>query len=107
MLLCPCALHPCTPPPVTPVTSRPPPGCAAFLEQPTLAFVRLKAAVTLDAVLDVPLPVRFLVVVLGPDTPHISYHEIGRTVATMMSERVRLTWHQHQHWHCHRHCHPG
>nr|XP_021139162.1 band 3 anion transport protein isoform X2 [Columba livia] len=63
-------------------------GCAAFLEQPTLAFVRLKAAVTLDAVLDVPLPVRFLVVVLGPDTPHISYHEIGRTVATMMSERV-------------------
>ncbi|XP_071674148.1 band 3 anion transport protein isoform X6 [Patagioenas fasciata] len=63
-------------------------GCAAFLEQPTLAFVRLKAAVTLDAVLDVPLPVRFLLVVLGPDTPHISYHEIGRAVATMMSERV-------------------
>ncbi|NXT29806.1 B3AT protein, partial [Syrrhaptes paradoxus] len=60
-------------------------GCAAFLEQPTLAFVRLKAAVTLDAV---PLPVRFLLVVLGPDSPHISYHEIGRAVATMMSERV-------------------
>ncbi|XP_075378778.1 band 3 anion transport protein [Mycteria americana] len=63
-------------------------GCAAFLEQPTLAFVRLKAAVTLDAVLNVPLPVRFLFVVLGPNTPHISYHEIGRAVATMMSERV-------------------
>ncbi|XP_074417811.1 band 3 anion transport protein isoform X1 [Larus michahellis] len=63
-------------------------GCAAFLEQPTLAFVRLKAAVTLDAVLEVPLPVRFLFVVLGPDTPNVSYHEIGRAVATMMSERV-------------------
>uniref|UniRef100_A0A8C4TRR3 Anion exchange protein n=1 Tax=Falco tinnunculus TaxID=100819 RepID=A0A8C4TRR3_FALTI len=63
-------------------------GCAAFLEQPTLAFVRLKDAVMLDAVLDVPLPVRFLFVVLGPDSPHISYHEIGRAVATMMSERV-------------------
>ncbi|XP_009462893.1 PREDICTED: band 3 anion transport protein [Nipponia nippon] len=63
-------------------------GCAAFLEQPTLAFVRLKAAVTLDAILDVPLPVRFLLVVLGPDTPHVSYHEIGRAIATMMSERV-------------------
>ncbi|KAM6233955.1 band 3 anion transport protein [Spheniscus humboldti] len=63
-------------------------GCAAFLEQPTLAFVRLKAAVTLDAVLDVPVPVRFLFVVLGPDTPHVSYHEIGRAVSTMMSERV-------------------
>ncbi|XP_074023077.1 band 3 anion transport protein isoform X1 [Numenius arquata] len=63
-------------------------GCAAFLEQPTLAFVRLKAAVTLDAVLEVPLPVRFLFVVLGPDSPNVSYHEIGRAVATMMSERV-------------------
>ncbi|NXE43868.1 B3AT protein, partial [Ptilorrhoa leucosticta] len=63
-------------------------GCAAFLEQPVLAFVRLKDAVTLDGVLDVSLPVRFLVVVLGPDTPQISYHEIGRAIATMMSERV-------------------
>ncbi|XP_042643397.1 band 3 anion transport protein isoform X6 [Tyto alba] len=63
-------------------------GCAAFLEQPMLAFVRLKDAVTLDTVLHVPLPVRFLFVVLGPDSPHISYHEIGRAVATMMSERV-------------------
>ncbi|NXR47953.1 B3AT protein, partial [Hippolais icterina] len=63
-------------------------GCAAFLEQPTLAFVRLKDAVTLDGVLDVPIPARFLVVVLGPDTPQISYHEIGRAIGTMMSERV-------------------
>ncbi|NXD44198.1 B3AT protein, partial [Copsychus sechellarum] len=63
-------------------------GCAAFLEQPTLAFVRLKDAVTMDGVLDVSIPVRFLVVVLGPDSPQISYHEIGRAIATMMSERV-------------------
>ncbi|KAF4804474.1 Band 3 anion transport protein [Turdus rufiventris] len=63
-------------------------GCAAFLEQPVLAFVRLKDAVTMDGVLDVSIPVRFLVVVLGPDTPQISYHEIGRAIATMMSERV-------------------
>lgn len=63
-------------------------GCAAFLEQPMLAFVRLKDAVALDGVLDVSVPVRFLAVVLGPDTPQISYHEIGRAIATMMSERV-------------------
>lgn len=56
-----------------------------------LAFVRLKDAVTMDGVLDVSIPVRFLVVVLGPDTPQISYHEIGRAIATMMSERVRVT----------------
>ncbi|NWZ86845.1 B3AT protein, partial [Poecile atricapillus] len=63
-------------------------GCAAFLEQPMLAFVRLKDAVTLDGVLDVSIPARFLVVVLGPDAPQISYHEIGRAIGTMMSERV-------------------
>uniref|UniRef100_A0A8V5GXV5 Anion exchange protein n=1 Tax=Melopsittacus undulatus TaxID=13146 RepID=A0A8V5GXV5_MELUD len=65
-------------------------GCAAFLDQPTLAFVRLKAAVMLDGILDVSLPIRFLLVLLGPDSPHISYHELGRAVATMMSERVFL-----------------
>nr|XP_060637112.1 band 3 anion transport protein isoform X3 [Anolis sagrei ordinatus] len=63
-------------------------GCATFLERPTLAFVRLKDAVELDSVLEVPVPVRFLFVVLGPDSPHTSYHEIGRAISTMMSERV-------------------
>ncbi|ETE64825.1 Band 3 anion transport protein, partial [Ophiophagus hannah] len=65
-------------------------GCATFLDRPTLAFVRLKEAVELDSVLEVPVPVRFLFVVLGPDSPHISYHEIGRAVSTMMSERRTL-----------------
>ncbi|XP_068775327.1 band 3 anion transport protein isoform X2 [Struthio camelus] len=63
-------------------------GCVAFLEQPTLAFVRLKDAVPLDAILEEPLPVRFLFVLLGPDSPRVSYHEIGRAVATMMSDHV-------------------
>ncbi|KAK9396865.1 band 3 anion transport protein [Crotalus adamanteus] len=63
-------------------------GCATFLDRPTLAFVRLKEAVELDSVLEVPVPVRFLFVVLGPDSPHITYHEIGRAISTMMSERV-------------------
>ncbi|XP_030397582.1 band 3 anion transport protein [Gopherus evgoodei] len=62
-------------------------GRATFLDHPTLAFVRLKEAVELDLVLQVPVPVRFLFMVLGPDSPHISYHEIGRAVSTMMAER--------------------
>ncbi|XP_074797048.1 band 3 anion transport protein isoform X2 [Natator depressus] len=62
-------------------------GRAAFLDHPTLAFVRLREAVELDLVLQVPVPVRFLFMVLGPDSPHISYHEIGRAVSTMMAER--------------------
>uniref|UniRef100_A0A8D0H8M6 Anion exchange protein n=2 Tax=Sphenodon punctatus TaxID=8508 RepID=A0A8D0H8M6_SPHPU len=63
-------------------------GCAPFLDHPTLAFVRLKDAMNLESVLEVPLPVRFLFIVLGPQSPHTSYHEIGRSVSTMMSERV-------------------
>ncbi|CAM5178226.1 unnamed protein product [Eretmochelys imbricata] len=62
-------------------------GRAAFLDHPTLAFVRLREAVELDLVLQVSVPVRFLFMVLGPDSPHISYHEIGRAVSTMMAER--------------------
>ncbi|XP_069490400.1 band 3 anion transport protein isoform X2 [Ambystoma mexicanum] len=63
-------------------------GCTAFLEKPTLAFVRLKEAVELASVLEVPLPVRFLLVILGPESPHTSYHEIGRALSAMMAERV-------------------
>ncbi|KAG8446950.1 hypothetical protein GDO86_014406 [Hymenochirus boettgeri] len=63
-------------------------GCVSFLEQPTLAFVRLKEAVHLDSVLEVPLPVRFLFVLLGPENPNTSYHEVGRAVSSMMAERV-------------------
>uniref|UniRef100_A0A8C7EEQ1 Solute carrier family 4 member 2 n=1 Tax=Nothoprocta perdicaria TaxID=30464 RepID=A0A8C7EEQ1_NOTPE len=33
-----------------------PPGCVEFLDQPTMAFVRLQEAVELDAVLEVPVP---------------------------------------------------
>ncbi|XP_025910200.1 band 3 anion transport protein [Nothoprocta perdicaria] len=63
-------------------------GSVPALEQPVLAFVRLKEAAVLDAVLAVPLPVRFLVVLLGPKSRHVSYGEIGHAVATMMSDRV-------------------
>ncbi|XP_060111244.1 band 3 anion transport protein [Heteronotia binoei] len=63
-------------------------GCAPLLDRPTLAFVRLKDAVEMDSVLEVSVPVKFLFVVLGPDPHYTTYHEIGRAIATMMSERV-------------------
>nr|P15575.1 RecName: Full=Band 3 anion transport protein; AltName: Full=Solute carrier family 4 member 1 [Gallus gallus]AAA48753.1 erythrocyte anion transport protein [Gallus gallus] len=62
-------------------------ACAAFLEQPLLALVRLGAPCP-DAVLAVPLPVRFVLTVLGPDSPRLSYHEIRRAAATVMADRV-------------------
>ncbi|XP_010329790.3 band 3 anion transport protein isoform X2 [Saimiri boliviensis] len=62
-------------------------GRAAFLERPVLGFVRLQEAAELEAV-ELPVPVRFLFVLLGPEDPHIDYTQLGRAAATLMSERV-------------------
>ncbi|XP_041857415.1 anion exchange protein 3 isoform X3 [Melanotaenia boesemani] len=62
-------------------------GCVEFLEQPAMAFVRLSEAVLLESVLEVPVPVRFLFVLLGPSQSSVDYHEIGRSFATLMSDK--------------------
>ncbi|ELV11230.1 Band 3 anion transport protein, partial [Tupaia chinensis] len=65
-------------------------GRAAFLEHPVLGFVRLQEAAELEAV-ELPVPVRFLFVLLGPEAPHTDYTQLGRAAATLMSERVFRT----------------
>lgn len=65
-------------------------GRATFLERPVLGFVRLQEAATLEA-LELPVPVRFLLVLLGPEAPHTDYTQLGRAAATLMSERVFRT----------------
>ncbi|KAI1889255.1 hypothetical protein AGOR_G00177260 [Albula goreensis] len=62
-------------------------GSVDFLDQPTMAFVRLQEAVELDSVLEVPIPVRFLFILLGPSTTNMDYHEIGRSISTLMSDK--------------------
>ncbi|XP_068200027.1 anion exchange protein 2b isoform X2 [Antennarius striatus] len=62
-------------------------GSVDFLEQPTMAFVRLQQAVELESVLEVPVPVRFLFVLLGPPTTSMDYHQIGRSISTLMSDK--------------------
>ncbi|XP_035250314.1 anion exchange protein 3 isoform X3 [Anguilla anguilla] len=62
-------------------------GCVEFLEQPAMAFVRLNEAVLLESVLEVPVPVRFLFVLLGPSQANMDYHEIGRSISTLMSDK--------------------
>ncbi|XP_041118012.1 anion exchange protein 3-like isoform X2 [Polyodon spathula] len=62
-------------------------GCVEFLEQPAMAFVRLNEAILLESVLEVPVPVRFLFVLLGPSQSNIDYHEIGRSISTLMSDK--------------------
>ncbi len=65
-------------------------GSVDFLDQPTMAFVRLQEAVLLESVLEVPIPVRFLFVLLGPPNVNIDYHQIGRSISTLMSDKVGL-----------------
>ncbi|KAF3695128.1 Anion exchange protein 3 [Channa argus] len=62
-------------------------GCVDFLEQPAMAFVRLSEAVLLESVLEVPVPVRFIFVLLGPIQSNVDYHEIGRSFSTLMSDK--------------------
>ncbi|XP_061764076.1 electrogenic sodium bicarbonate cotransporter 1-like isoform X3 [Nerophis ophidion] len=63
-------------------------GEVDFLETPFVAFVRLQNAVMLGALTEVPVPTRFLFVLLGPKGKAKSYHEIGRSIATLMSDEV-------------------
>ncbi|KAM8823217.1 anion exchange protein 2b isoform 3-T5 [Spinachia spinachia] len=62
-------------------------GSVDFLEQTTMAFVRLLEAVELESVLEVPVPVRFLFVLLGPPSTSMDYHQIGRSISTLMSDK--------------------
>uniref|UniRef100_A0A8C9T9I6 Anion exchange protein n=1 Tax=Scleropages formosus TaxID=113540 RepID=A0A8C9T9I6_SCLFO len=62
-------------------------GCMESLEQPAMAFVRLGEAALLESVLEVPVPVRFLFLLLGPSQCNLDYHEIGRSFSTLMCDK--------------------
>uniref|UniRef100_A0A8C9T157 Anion exchange protein n=1 Tax=Scleropages formosus TaxID=113540 RepID=A0A8C9T157_SCLFO len=61
--------------------------CVCVLEQPAMAFVRLGEAALLESVLEVPVPVRFLFLLLGPSQCNLDYHEIGRSFSTLMCDK--------------------
>ncbi|XP_017281821.1 solute carrier family 4 member 4a isoform X3 [Kryptolebias marmoratus] len=63
-------------------------GEVDFLDAPFVAFVRLHQAVMLGALTEVPVPTRFLFILLGPKGQAKSYHEIGRAIATLMSDEI-------------------
>ncbi|NWS43712.1 S4A10 protein, partial [Probosciger aterrimus] len=60
-------------------------GEVDFLERPIIAFVRLSPAVLLSGLTEVPVPTRFLFLLLGPAGKAPQYHEIGRSIATLMT----------------------
>ncbi|XP_074641945.1 anion exchange protein 3-like isoform X2 [Tubulanus polymorphus] len=63
-------------------------GAVDFLKKPAMAFVRLSEGQMLENLTEVPLPVRFVFVLLGPESESIDYHEIGRSISTLMSNKA-------------------
>ncbi|KAJ6644523.1 Anion exchange protein 2 [Pseudolycoriella hygida] len=60
-------------------------GAVDFLKQPTIAFVRLAEGISIPGITEVPIPVRFIFILLGPKTVELDYHEVGRSIATLMT----------------------
>ncbi|CAM4589660.1 unnamed protein product [Lepidochelys olivacea] len=63
-------------------------GEVDFLEKPFIAFIRLQEAVKLGALTEVAFPSRFLFILLGPRAKVKAYHEIGRAVATVLTDEL-------------------
>ncbi|XP_067093810.1 sodium bicarbonate cotransporter 3 isoform X8 [Osmerus mordax] len=63
-------------------------GEVDFLERPIIAFIRLAPAVLLTGLTEVPVPTRFLFLLLGPNGKGPQYHEIGRSIATLMTDEI-------------------
>nr|XP_020441729.1 sodium-driven chloride bicarbonate exchanger-like isoform X2 [Monopterus albus] len=63
-------------------------GELEFLDRPVVAFVRLAPAVLLSGLAEVPITTRFLFILLGPMGKGPQYHEIGRSIATLMTDEI-------------------
>ncbi|KAM5131975.1 electrogenic sodium bicarbonate cotransporter 1-like isoform 2-T2 [Mantella aurantiaca] len=63
-------------------------GEVEFMEQPFAAFVRLKEATVLSTLTEVALPSRFIFILLGPKNKLKAYHEIGRAMATLLTDEL-------------------
>lgn len=64
-------------------------GEVEFLETQFTALIRLSKSVVLGDFTEVPVPTRFLFIILGPKGNINKYHEIGRSISTLMSDEVK------------------
>lgn len=64
-------------------------GEVDFLENKVIAFVRLRESALIEQLTEVPIPTRFLFILLGPTGSYPGqYNEVGRSIATLMSDEV-------------------
>uniref|UniRef100_A0A8C2TMC6 Anion exchange protein n=1 Tax=Coturnix japonica TaxID=93934 RepID=A0A8C2TMC6_COTJA len=69
-------------------------GEVDFLKKPFPVFIRLREAVTLGSLTEVAFPSRFLFILLGPQAKAKAYYEIGRAMATLLTDELfqRIAW---------------
>lgn len=63
-------------------------GEVDYLENPVAAFIRLSSANELGDLTEVPVPTRFIFLLLGTIGNLARYHEVGRAIGTLMSDEV-------------------
>ncbi|CAI5437465.1 unnamed protein product [Caenorhabditis angaria] len=63
-------------------------GEVDFLTRHVCVFVRLKNANQLGDLTEVPVPTRFIFLLLGPTGHAQQYREIGRAIATLMADEI-------------------
>jgi len=64
-------------------------GEVACLTIPIMVFVRLAKATLIPDLTEVPVATRFIFILLGPPGSQQRHHEIGRSIATLMTDEVR------------------
>ena len=61
-------------------------GALDMIEEPLTAFVRLEEGISMPNALEIPIPVRFIFLLLTPKSDSsIDCHEVGRSFSTLMS----------------------
>lgn len=65
-------------------------GAHSDLYYTVSAFVRLATGCDLGNFTEVNIPVRFMFVLLGPKDDRVDYHEVGRSISTLMSDKIFL-----------------
>ncbi|KAJ8251233.1 hypothetical protein GJAV_G00218760 [Gymnothorax javanicus] len=63
-------------------------GALEFLQKPVVAFIRLSEAAIMETALEAPVAVRFVFMMVGPSQPTMDYHESGRSMGALMTDRV-------------------
>ena len=63
-------------------------GAVDIVDEPLTAFVRLAEGIVMPNALEIPLPMRFIFLLLTPkSSTSIDCHEVGRCMSTLMSNR--------------------